>query len=230
MKIDTQTTQAELEALARAVLRRELLRATPLNLRVFLRHLVLFLLFPGMVFGFRAGMLLTVIYCALLAAVLVLGSPAAGTIAIYTWLALGIGVLAFVQIGVLRKALRDHHRRQGTRAAQRGLHHCLTQPADYPLRWHPHGKKDFLVARLNLQAPKTGLYALLLSIEAYDGRRIITGGVTGTVIVHAQGKPGAQLQSLTLYRLEAGCHELSWAVPGAAQGAPQARLSLLNRM
>ena len=55
MKIDAHTTQEQLLKLSEQVLRRDLLQSTPLNLRFFLRYLILFLLFPGMVFGFKVG-------------------------------------------------------------------------------------------------------------------------------------------------------------------------------
>lgn len=229
MKIDARTPQAELLKLSESALRRDVLKSTPLNLRHFLRYMVLFLLFPGMVFGFAAGMAVTVCFCALLIGVLVWGSPAAATVSIYSWLALGIGVLVFVQAGVIRKCLKENKRRRQYRAAQKGLKHPQPAPSATPLRWAPSAQhKDFLVASLVFSAPQKGVYAFLLTVKNYDGRRIITGGVTGTTIVHAEGKPGAELRSLTLYRLEAGRHELTWAVP-AGKGAPQAELTLLNR-
>lgn len=229
MKIDAHTPQSELIKLSESVLRRDLLKSTPLNLRHFLRYLVLFLLFPGMVFGFAAGMAVTVCFCALLIGVLIWGSPAATTVSIYSWLALGIGVLVFVQAGVIRKGVKERRRRREYRAAQQGLKHPQPAPTALALKWSPSPKhKDFLVASLVFSAPQRGVYAFLLTVKNYDGRRIITGGVTGTTIVHAEGKPGAELRSLTLYRLETGRHELSWAVP-AGKGAPQAELTLLNR-
>lgn len=231
MKIDAQTPQSELEKLSESVLRRELLKSTPLNLRQFLRYLVLFLLFPGMVFGFRAGMVVTLCFCALLGGVLVLGSPVAATISIYSWLSLGLGVLVFVQAGVIRKAVQENRRRRCFRAAGKGLKHPQSHPRDYTLRWLPYaGKEGFWVSSLVFRAPKRGIYALLLTVKNYDGRRIITGGVTGTVIVHAQAAPGAELQSLTLYHLEEGTHELTWAIPQAAQGTPNATITLLNEI
>lgn len=234
MKIDAETGQGELAGLSEAVLRRELLRCSPLNVMHFLRYLVLFLLFPGMVFGFAVGMAVTVAFCALLIGVLVWGSPAAATVSIYSWLTLGVGVMVFVQVGVMRKCVKENRRRRAFRPAQKGLKHAQPAPAALPLKWAPSAKhKDFWVSSLVFSAPKKGIYAFLLTVKNYDGRRIITGGVTGTTIVHAEGKPGAELRSLTLYRLEAGRHELSWAVSaeqgGKKAAAPHAELTLLNR-
>lgn len=231
MKIGTETTQAELLNLSESVLRRELLKSTPLNLRRFARYLVLFLLFPGMVFGFRVGMIVTLLFCALLGAVIICGTPAAATVSIYTWLSLGIGVLLFVQAQVIRKTVLENRRRRLYRPAAKGLKHAQNTPTEQALKWQPSAKdKNFLVSSLVFRAPQRGIYAFLLTVEHYDGRRIITGGITGTSIVHAQGKVGASLQSLTLYRLEPGTHELSWAIPDAAKGAPRATLTLLNRV
>lgn len=228
MKIDAHTPQAELLKLSEVALRRELLKSTPLNLRHFLRYLVLFLLFPGMVFGFAAGMAVTICFCALLIGVLVWGSPAAATVSIYSWLALGVGVLLFVQVGVFRKCMKQNARRRCYRPAQQGLKHPHAAPCAHALSWAPSRlHKGFSVASFVFQAPARGVYAFLLSVKNYDGRRIITGGVTGTCIVHAAGKPGEELHSLTLYRLEPGRHELTWAVP-AGTGHPQAELTLLN--
>lgn len=230
MKIDVQTPQAELEKLCESVLRRELLRSTPLNLRQFLRYTLLFLLFPGMVFGFKAGMVITLLFCGLLGGVIICGSPAAATIGIYSWLALGIGVMLFVQVGVIRQAVVQNRRRRQYRTAVKGLKHAETLPTEHRLKWTASPRhKDFLVSSCVFRAPRKGIYAFLLTVDNYDGRRIITGGVTGTIIVHAQGKEGQELRSLTLYRLEAGTHELTWAVPEATKGAPAAQLTLLNR-
>lgn len=228
MKIDAGTPQAELLKLSDAILRRDLLKSTPLNLRLFLRYLVLFLLFPGMVFGFAAGMIVTICFCFLLLGVLVWGSPAATTVSIYSWLALGIGVLVFVQAGVIRKCVLQNRRRRRYRPAQKGLKHAQTAPVSHLLKWAPSSKhKDFLIASFVFSAPRQGIYAFLLTVKNYDGRRMITGGVTGTTIVHTEGKPGEELRSLTLYRLAEGRHELTWAVP-AEKGTPSAELTLLN--
>lgn len=230
MKIDAHTTQADVLKLSEAVLRRELLRHTPLNLRHFLRYLILFLLFPGMVFGFRVGLLITLLFCAWLGGLLVLSpDSAAASISIGAWFALGLAVLAVVQAQVLRKGLAECRRRRAYREAQQGLKHPQQSPKHFSLSWNRSPKeKDFLVSSLVFRAPKKGIYAFLLRVQQYDGRRIITGGVTGTSIVHAQGKPGHELQSLTLYRLEPGNHELTWAIP-AAGGTPRADITLLNR-
>lgn len=230
MKIDAHSTQADLEKLNEAALRRELVKATPLNLRSFLRYAVLFLIFPGMVFGFRAGMAVTLFFAAVLVGILLFGSQAASAVAIYSWLGAGLLVLCFVSAGVFRKALRTVRQRRQCRPARGGLKGPVVQPDRAALRWNKDGKGEFYMARLVLRATGTGLHAVLFSIPQYDGRKIITGGVTGTNIIQSGGKPGAAFNALILYRLAKGNHELTWAVPVGDKPAPEAAVTLLNRL
>lgn len=228
MKIDATTSQEELLKLSEAVLKRDFLRSTPLNLRFFLRYVVLFLLFPGMVFGFRVGLGITIAFCALLVGILLWGGEAASAVAIYSWLGAGLLVLVCVSYGVLRKAWLERQQRRLFRPAQQGLRHAKIQPERCPLRWHAAGAEGFSAASLVLRVPARGVYAVLLTLREYSGAKIVTGGKTGTAVVHAEGGKGSDFHALTLYRLEAGCHELTWAVPMTGRQCPQAEVSLLN--
>ena len=111
MKIDAETSQQDLQRIYEMTLRREFLRCTPLNLKVFLRYAVLFLLFPGMLFGFKAGILVTIAFCGVLTGILIFGGETASTIAICVWLVLGLLALVRVNWGVIRRA-RDERRRR----------------------------------------------------------------------------------------------------------------------
>ena len=104
----------------------------------------------------------------------------------------------------------------------------VSTPQKAVLKWHP-GERGKLVARLTISARNKGVCAILLSFRDYDGRRIMTGGVEGTCIVQSNGKPGQDFHALILYRLEAGNHELSWAMPGD-KGALHAEISQINRL
>lgn len=73
MTITTTTPQAELKQLSDAAIKREFLKGTPLNLGKFLRYVLLYLLFPGMVFGFAAGIVLTAVFCLALTGILIWG-------------------------------------------------------------------------------------------------------------------------------------------------------------
>ena len=227
MKIDAHTTQEQLLKLSEQVLRRDLLQSTPLNLRFFLRYLILFILFPGMVFGFKAGMGITLAFCAVLVGILFWGSEAASALAIYSWLSAGLLVLFLVTIGVIRKAWRERELRRRYRPATPGLRHAQRSPKNYALRWRKSDTEGYLSTSLVLQVPQRGIYAVLLTLKQYEGAQLITQGRQGTSLVHAGGGKGQDFNALALYRLEPGLHELVWAIPAAA-GAPETAVSLLN--
>lgn len=228
VKIDAETKQADLQRMYDAVLRREFLKSTPLNLKVFLRYAILFLLFPGMVFGFRVGMMMTLAFCGILVGILIFGSDEASMIAIYSWLSAGLFVMAAVNFSVMRRAWNERKRRAAYRPATPGLKHAQLTPQRVALKWHP-GERNRLIARLNVRATKRGVCAMLLTFRGYDGRRIITVGIEGTCILQSQGASGEEFHALILYRLEAGTHELAWAMPGSQQ-ALQAEVTQLNVM
>lgn len=227
MKIDAHTTQEQLLKLSEQVLRRDLLQSTPLNLRFSLRYLILFILFPGMVFGFKAGMGITLAFCAALVGILFWGSEATSALAIYSWLSAGLLVLFFVTIGVIRKAWREREVRRSYRSATPGLHHAQLAPQNYALRWRKSNTEGYLSTSLVLLVPQRGIYAVLLTLKQYAGAQLITQGKQGTALVYAGGGKGADFNALALYRLEPGRHELVWAIPAAA-GAPETEVSLLN--
>ncbi len=226
MKIDAHTTQEQLLKLSEQVLRRDLLQSTPLNIKFFLRYLILFLLFPGMVFGYKVGMGITLAFCAALVGILFWGSEAASALAIYGWLSCGFLVQLFVTIGVVRKAWREREVRRSYRPATPGLHHAQRRPQKYPLRWRKSNTEGFVAAHLILQAPQRGIYAVLITLKNYQGSQLVTQGRQGTSLVHAGGGKGKDFNALVLYRLEPGLHELIWAIPEGQN--PAAEVSVLN--
>ena len=226
MKIDAHTTQEQLLKLSEQALRRDFLQSTPLNVKFFLRYLILFLLFPGMVFGYKVGMGITLAFCAALVGILFWGSEAASALAIYSWLSCGFLVQLFVTIGVVRKAWRERELRRSYRPATPGLHHAQRHPQKYPLRWRKSNTEGFVAAHLILQAPQRGIYAVLVTLKNYQGAQLVTQGRQGTSLVHAGGGKGRDFNALVLYRLEPGLHELIWAIPEGQ--SPVAEVSVLN--
>lgn len=226
MTVTKDTPQAQLKQLSDAVIKREFLKSTPLNLGKFLRYVVLYLLFPGMVFGFSAGIALTVAFSLALVGILVWGDGSDASTAIYGWLAAGLVVVALVNIVVIRAGWRECRRRAAFRLAKAGLKHAVDMPVEYAPHWHE--KDGFHIAEMTLHAPARGIYAVLVTITDYDGRQLITGGKTGTCTVQAEGKPGATFHAMVLYRLEAGMHELSWAMPARGLPAPAMSVTQLN--
>lgn len=226
MTITQDTPQAQLMQLSDAVIKREFLKSTPLNLGKFLRYVLLYLLFPGMVFGFAAGIVLTAAFCVALGGILVWGDASDASVAIYSWLAAGIVIAVLVNIIVIRAGWRECRRRAAFRPACPGLKHAVAAPENHAPRWHE--KDGFHIAEMTLHAPERGVYAIFVTIQEYDGRQLITGGKTGTCTVQAEGKPGETFHALVLYRLEQGLHGLTWATPAKGRPAPAMTISLLN--
>ncbi|MBR1981648.1 MAG: hypothetical protein IKA23_02740, partial [Akkermansia sp.] len=138
----------------------------------------------------------------------------------------GFLVQLFVTIGVVRKAWRERELRRSYRPATPGLHHAQRNPQKYPLRWRKSNTEGFLAAHLILQAPRRGIYAVLVTLKNYQGAQLVTQGRQGTSLVHAGGGKGKDFNALVLYRLEPGLHELIWAIPEGQ--SPVAEVSVLN--
>lgn len=241
MQINSQTPQPALERLYRAVTRRELLRGTPLNPRWLLRFALLFLLFPGMVCGFWVGLGLTLAFCIALLCLLGMDHTAAATLAAQVWLGGGACVFVGFCALALRSAFAQRRLRESPRppaeptAATTGAPPLpLTGAGAQPLRWRPRGSSadssgsKVWECALSLQAPAPGIYALLLSVQSVGRRRLLTLGQQGVCIVHTATTAGGDMQSLLLYKLEAGQHTLRWELSPRGHGsAPPASATLL---
>lgn len=229
MKIDKSTSQADLEKLYAAVVKREFLRGTPLNVKAFLRYAVLFLLFPGMILGFYVGLAVTAAFCGVLLTLVLTDNTHWGMTATLSWIGLGLIPTTFITINTWRSAARtralrmlDREPLAGTNAAK------ATIPAHMPLKWRPKKVEGstIRIANATVKAEQDGVYAFLLSIKNYSGTRLVTDGPAGMCLVQRVGNKGEELQALLLYRLKAGAHELLWTLHG--DEAPQTTLSRLN--
>lgn len=230
MKIDCNTSQAELEKLYAAIVRQEFLRGTPLNLRQFLRYTLLFMLFPGMIFGFWVGLGITGAFCAALLALLLTDNASWGVAATCSWICLGLIPAAFITWDTLRRAKKTRDLRMQMREPQRSLSPKACVPDRTPLKWRKkrsrHGHS--ITSSLIVNAPADGLYAFFLSVDNYSGARLTTDGPAGVCTAESSGKPGETFNALLIYRLKQGQHQLSWTMRAPNQGCPQAVISQLN--
>lgn len=227
MKIDQNTPQADLQRLYEAVVKREFLKGTPLNLRAFLRYAVLFILFPGMIFGFYVGLAVTAAFCGILLTLVLTDNMQWGMTATLSWLALGLIPTVFITIDTWRRAARTRALRMMERESLPGSH-TAKATAQQQLKWRPK-KSDgnyICIANATVKVEEDGIYAFLLSIKNYSGTRLITDGPAGMCLVQSEGKKGEDLQALLLYRLKAGVHELQWSLQ--ADEAPHTTLTRLN--
>lgn len=221
MQISEHTSQAELERLYTAVVRRELLQGTPLNLRMFLRYAVLFVLFPGMVGGFRVGVGLTLIFCLVLGGLLLGDMQSWAVSAVRVWLTAGGCVLVWVIWGTVRSALALWRTRRIPRPADTPLPAAVSpMPAAHRLRWHRSQDTGSWEAELELPTPSAGICALMLQIEGAGRGRLLTPERRGVCMVQSTAQ-GSDLQSLLLYRLLPGTHRLRWLfVPAERMSTP----------
>ena len=217
MKLSADTTQAELEQLYRAASRREMLRSTPLNINMFLRYALLFILFPGMVGGFRVGLGLTLLFCALLGGLLLGDMQDTALLAVRVWLSAGALILLWVSWKTTRAAQALYRLRNERRPAEGGK---APAPQETPsLLWRRSDDRAAWEAEWLCRAEKPGLYALLLRVQGAGKSRILTSGRRGVCVVQSVAQ-GDELQTLLLYRLEKGCHRLHFYLTPAREKEP----------
>ena len=223
VKIDRNTTQEELLLLRRKVTRRRFLRSTPLNIPMFLRYTILFLLFPWMIFGFKFGMLATLVYTCALLGMLLSDATQAALCCSAVWFSLGACVIVYITAREIQQARRTRRLARLYRPAEREKSGALVRPEQKELRWKKDGKSR--TASICLKAPQKGIYALLLTLNDYTGGRIIAEGKVGVCIVPSEGEVKGIRHALILYSLEAGCHTLTWR---ADKGFGTTTLTQLN--
>ncbi len=232
MKIDRSTSQAELDKLYRAVVQREFLRNTPLNIKTFLRYALLFALFPGMRLGFRAGLLITAAFSLLLLILLLCGAEQWAVWAVVAWVCVGLLLMLWVSTQVVRVAAETRRARLEMLPAESVLPAGCRCPEFKPLAWRrsKNAEKRFS-ASLVLEIPADGIYAFILHVDKGQKEcRIVTHGRRGTCVVYAQGggAAGDAFQALILYRMAAGRHELRWSVDSPRGIRPHATLTQMN--
>lgn len=230
MKLNEYTSQESLGKLYETVVRMEYRRSTPLNFRQFFGFLLLFVLFPAMVLGFWVGMIATGVFCLALFALLYLGHGDWGMILAGVWLVIGLLILTYVTLAVMKRGRAVRAKRLTQRKAEPGGT-GIPAPMRAPLNWHKKGKDGSIwKASIALQAPEDGIYALLLELPKYSGARFSTVGITGCSIVHSAGAKGGLFQALLLYKLSAGRHILEWHMGVAPdEEKPAAFVTQLNR-
>ncbi len=228
MKIDRHTTQQQLMKVTDAALLRDFLRGTPLNLKAFFRIGLLFMLFPGMLLGFRVGMLLTGLFAAGLMGCLLWGHEDWGVQAVRWWLITGAVLVVCVSVYVSLTAWKQRRKRALFLAADPTLPaaEAVTNPQELALRWQEEDGR--YVCRLVLNIPVRGLYAYLFTVDEYEGAGIGCERAQDACLSQGEGKPSLRYNQFFVYRFEPGLHELAWYTTNLKGGEPQAVISQLN--
>ncbi len=230
MKIDRNTTQEQLMKVTDAALLRDFLRGTPLNLKAFFRIGLLFMLFPGMLLGFRIGMLITGLFAAGLMGCLFWGQEEWGVQAVRWWLITGAVLVVCVSIYVSITSWKQRRQRELFLAADNTLSaaDAVSDPQELALSWQE--EEGRYVSRLVLDIPVRGLYAYLFTVDDYEGEGIGTARALEPCFSQGEGKPSLRYNQFFVYRFEPGLHELSWYTTSLKGGAPKAVISQLNEV
>lgn len=213
MKIDAHTSQEQLLKLSEQVLRRDLLQSTPLNIKFFLRYLILFLLFPGMVFGYKVGISGTAVLAGVAAYLWLWSTPQALDSFLWFWIIwaavdwvlLGFRLLAGVWQYLQFKSFL-HPEDAGVADLQPGGH--VT---------HELEPGDNFQLPLVVQTPRRHVCVLKVLVE--DGNSRIGVGFDGCACMEEhEVVPGLVNTHAAAYRLEPGCHRLTLLVQPQAAG------------
>ena len=232
MQINSQTPQADLERLYRAVTRRELLKESPLNVRRTLRFALLFLMFPGMICGFWVGLGLTLVFCVALLCLLGMEHTPEAVLATQVWLVCGGCVFVFFCGLSVYSALAMRRQREQMRPAEpAGEAPALPCGEPLKIRWCKHtnaaGAHEWM-AELRFHAPVEGIHAFLISLQELGRHRFLSVGQQGVCTVHSSIN-GGNMQALLLYRLAAGQHTLRWILEPPSGAKPATEITLLCR-
>ncbi len=230
MKIDRNTTQEQLMKVTDAALLRDFLRGTPLNLKAFFRIGVLFMLFPGMLLGFRIGLLITGLFAAGLMGCLLWKQEEWGVQAVRWWLITGAVLVACVSVYVTIISWKLRRKRELFLAADSTLPaaEAVSDPQELALSWHE--EEGRYTARLVLDIPVRGLYAYLFTVDDYEGEGIGSARAQDACFSQGEGKPSLRYNQFFVYRFEPGLHELSWYTTSLKGGAPKAVITQLNEV
>ncbi len=230
MKIDRNTSQEQLMKVTDAALLRDFLRGTPLNLKAFFRIGLLFMLFPGMLLGFRIGLLITGLFAAGLTGCLMWGQEDWGVQAVRWWLITGAVLVCGVSVYVSISSWKQRRKRGLFLPADASLPaaEAVRDPQELLLAWRE--EEGRYVCRLVLDIPVRGLYAYLFSVDEYEGDGIGTERAQEACLSQGEGKPSLRYNQFFVYRFEPGLHELCWYTVSLRGGEPRAAISQLNEV
>ena len=230
MRINAATTQSELRALYTKLSRDEFLRDTPLNLRMFLRYALLFILFPGMILGFRAGLIIMTIFCSGMAAIMLAGKYGIAYSAAICWLLFGAVVFLWVVGSTLIAAFKRFSERRTPRPADVPLSPSdskqISSGDTRDLLWTSDNFSQLFSARLELRASRSGLWVIMLELHHCGHARLILPEHRGLYPLHSTSQD-QELRSFILCLLEPGIHHIPWLLISDCPHPPQTTVSIL---
>ncbi len=231
MNISTDTPQVQLCKLTQATTRAHILSALPITGHG-LRTTLLFILFPGMLFGFWTGLVLTALVTIAMMTALALDDPNLSVLLARGYFIWGcvtaLGVAGSVMLGAIREAKR---RREYLPATREGKHdELLIFPQQKPLR--VSSQETHFLAEVEIEAPSEGVYAFIMELQNCDwaGAPLLLDDRHPCML---EWRKKERPESLFFaYRLQAGVHQLSikLGVVKSSTGRPKARLTQINKL
>lgn len=230
MKLSASSSQSELRALYVRVTRDEFLRDTPLNLRMFLRYALLFVLFPSMVFGFRIGLTVMAGFCGGMIVCMLAGKYDLAHAAVVCWLLFGAVVLLVVAGSTLITARKRLRKRRTPRPADAPLPSRGAEPISpgdtRELLWTPGDTPRVFTSSLELHVTHPGIWAITVEIRDCGHSKLMLPDSCGLCPLHS-GNQGQELRSVVLCWLESGIQHIPWILVSNLPHPPRATAGIL---
>lgn len=217
MKIQIDTSQEQLIALSNAAIKQHQRKSLPIN-RSGLAMLMLFIFFPGMILGFKRGLIFTLLVTLCMSGIMLFGSEEWTGLIVKYYLMLGACAAALAFILRLKSWRHQGRELQLYLEANSSAPGCHGQ--DFPQ------KASFKMQKLNIELKgesvwkayidvhikEQGVYAFLLELESYgQAHRLETASAQESC--YFEWGPGKSPDyGITLYRFTAGTHRLQMLI------------------
>ncbi len=231
VNISSDTPQVQLCKLTQATTRAHILSALPVTGRG-LRTILLFILFPGMLFGFWVGLALTAAVTVAMMAALAMDDPSLSILLARGYFVWGcvtaVGIATSVMIGAIREAKRRREYLEPIRQGEQD--EILIYPQQKNMRIT--SQETSFLADVEFEAPSEGVYAFIIELQNCDwaGAPFIQENRHACML---EWRKKERPESLFFaYRLKAGVHQLSMklGVVKSSTGRPKARLTQINKV
>ncbi len=233
MNIDSNTTQEQLIHLTEAAMKRRLTRALPFN-KEGIRGMLLFILFPAMVLGFRVGLLFTAAVAGVMAAFLLFGREGVATVMVQYYLILGgvvsvaIAVMVFLKEKKRIKELRSYAKPDSAL----GLRVGYATPVHHSMKLKAQNDASYL-ASFDLSLDNKGVYAFLIELSNYGWATKVVTSKGQEACLFSWGEGQKPSQAICLFRLAAGVHRLQMRISQQKKSAdkkmPVVKITQINQ-
>lgn len=231
MNISSTTPQVQLCKLTEASIRAHVLSALPITGRG-LRTSLLFILFPGMLFGFWKGLILTGLVTIAMMVALAMDDPSINIAITRGYLIWGVLTALGVAGSILISALKEAKlRRQYILPLRPNEQNSdLIFPQQHSL--HIQSTDSSYLGTIEFEAPIQGVYTFIIELQNCDwaGTPQLQGQRNACIL---EWRKRQQPESAFIaFRLEAGIHQISikLGTVKSSTGRPKAQLTQINDM